>query len=140
MAAGCISAEFIPLFSPASVLLGRCAAGPLLPAGTAGAAEREQERSRRRRPRGYTFSTFPTRPEVRTTRMHRHVQSSQPPPWTPIVPIHKRESSPWRGPALVSRTGGTARDHGPPVPLPKGRPEALPCHLGGKVVPLPSWL
>lgn len=31
MAAGCVFAEFIPLFSPASVLLGSCATGPLLP-------------------------------------------------------------------------------------------------------------
>ena len=37
-----------------------------------------------------------------------------------------------------TRTGGTGRGHGPPVLLPKGRPEALPCHLGGTVVPLPS--
>lgn len=72
------------------------------------------------------------------TDARRHVQSSQPPPWTPIVPIHKRVSSPRRRPALVSRTGGTGRDHGPPVLLPKGRPEALPCLLGGTVVPLPS--
>ena len=39
------------------------------------AAEREQERSRRRRPRGYTFSMFPTRPEVRTTRTHADMSS-----------------------------------------------------------------
>lgn len=30
------------------------------------------------------------------------------------------------------------RDHGPPVLLPKGRPEALPCQPGGTGVPLPS--
>ena len=61
------------------------------------------------------------------TDARRHVQ---PPPWTPIVPIQKLVSSPRRGPDLVSRTGGTRRDHGPPVLLPKGHPEALPCHLG----------
>ena len=51
------------------------AARPLLHAGTAGAAEREQERSRRWRPRCYTFSMFPTLPEVRTTRMHADTSS-----------------------------------------------------------------
>ena len=56
-----------------------------------------------------------------------------------VNPIHKRVSSPQRRPAVVSRTGGTGRDHGPPVLLPKGHPEALPCHLGGTVLPLPSW-
>ena len=64
------------------------------------------------------------------TDARRHVQSSQPPPWTPIVPIHKRVSSPRRGPALVSRTGGTARDHGPPVLLPEVRRKRFLASLG----------
>ena len=110
------------------------AVGPLLPAGTSGAADRQQERARRQRPRGYTFSMFHSPGGAGHRDARRHVQSFQPPPWTPIVPIHKRVSSPRRGPALVSRTGGTGRDHGPPFLLPKGRPEALPCHLGGKAV------
>ena len=64
------------------------------------------------------------------TDARRHVQSSQPPPWTPIVPIHKRVSSPRRRPALVSRTGGTGRDHGPPVLLPKERRKRFLATLG----------
>ena len=64
------------------------------------------------------------------TDARRHVQSSQPPPWTPIVPIHKRVSSPRRRPALVSRTGGTARDHGPPVLLPEVRRKRFLASLG----------
>ena len=64
------------------------------------------------------------------TDARRHVQSSQPPPWTPIVPIHKRVSSPRRGPALVSTTGGTEGTTGSPSSSPKGARKRFLAILG----------
>ncbi|XP_070655951.1 collagen alpha-1(I) chain-like [Bos indicus] len=51
-------------------------------------------------------------------------------PMDPDSPDSQRVSSPRRGSALVSRTGGTGRDHGPPVLLPRVRRKRFLASLG----------
>ena len=106
------------------------AVGPLLPAGTSGAADREQERARRQRPRGYTFSMFHSPGGAGRRDARRHGQSSQPPPWTPIVPIHNvcplpGEGRPWC-PQQEAPEGTTGR----PSSSPKGARKRFLATLG----------
>ena len=106
------------------------AAGPLLPAGTAGAAEREQERSRRRRPRGYTFSMFHSPGGADHMDARGHVQSSQPPPWTPIVPIHNVCPLPGEGRPWCPEQEAPAGTTGRPSSSPRGARKRSPATLG----------
>ena len=105
-------------------------ARPLLPPGTAGAAEREQERSRRRRPRGYTFSMFHSPGGADHMDARGHVQSSQPPPWTPIVPIHNVCPLPGEGRPWCPEQEAPAGTTGRPSSSPRGARKRSPATLG----------